>query len=238
MNGPQTCGCLVVMQPTFLPWAGYFNLMTQADVFVFLDDVQLERQSWQTRNRLLMNGRAQWVSVPIRHDRLSQTIAETETVAFGRWYDKFTRGFTQAYGKHPHFAAAREIVERLGEVQEARLGALNETVITHAAARLGLAPRFCRAGELAIPGVRSERLLALCQHFGARDYLSPVGAGDYLAEDGFASRSPATLRFQDYRPRPYRQKGAGAFVSHLSLLDVVANLGWDEARAYVHQGLL
>lgn len=121
---------LVVMQPTFLPWAGYFNLMAQADDFVFLDDVQLEKQSWQTRNRLAFGGQALWLPVPVRHTHLAQTIAETEVLHASRWRDKLARGFAQNYARHPHLADAREVLDTLlAQPAEARLAALNEAVI-------------------------------------------------------------------------------------------------------------
>lgn len=221
------------MQPTFLPWAGYFNLMAQADDFVFLDDVQLEKQSWQTRNRLLMNGQVQWVSVPVRHERLAQSIAETEVVDAARWREKLARGFAQSYGRHPHYGAAREALDLLAAHPATRLAALNEAVIRHVAERLGLTARLHRSGEMGVEGVRSQRLAALCRRFGAEEYLSPAGSADYLAEDGFAAQSPARLRFQAYLPQPYAQKGAAEFASHLSILDVLANLGWEATREYV-----
>jgi WbqC-like protein family len=234
--GRACAPCLVVMQPTFLPWAGYFNLMARADHFVFLDDVQLEKQSWQTRNRWLIGGQVHWITVPVRHTHLAQTIAETQVVDASHWRDKLTRGFAQHYGRHRHFADAREIIEALRSHPAQHLGALHEAVIRHIAARLGLAPQLHRASDLPNAGPRSQRLVGLCRALGAARYLSPQGSADYLAEDHFAEQSPATLQYQDYHPQPYPQTGAASFVSHLSIVDVVANLGWAGARHYVDQG--
>lgn len=228
---------LVVMQPTFLPWAGYFNLMAQADDFVFLDDVQLEKQSWQTRNRLAFGGQALWLPVPVRHTHLAQTIAETEVLHASRWRDKLARGFAQNYARHPHLADAREVLDTLlAQPAEARLAALNEAVIRHIADRLGLRPRLHRASALGVAGLRSDRLIGLCAALGATEYLSPRGSADYLAEDGFAARAPATLRLQDFQPRPYRQQGLREHLPFLSVVDVVANLGWQGARSFVLTG--
>lgn len=221
------------MQPTFLPWAGYFNLMAQADDFVFLDDVQLEKQSWQTRNRLLLNNQVQWISVPVRHERLTQTIAETQVVDAAHWREKLSRSFAQNYGKHPHYADAREVLDLLLNHPATGLASLNEAVIRLVAERLGLSPHLHRASELGVEGVRSGRLVALCERLGATEYLSPVGSADYLTEDHFSEQTPVQLRFQDYAPQPYAQKGTKQFVSHLSLLDVAANIGWAVAREYV-----
>lgn len=227
-----------VMQPTFLPWAGYFNLMSQVDHFIFLDDVQLEKQSWQTRNRLLMNGCAQWVSLPIRHNNLSQSISETELVDTGRWCDKLAKGFKQNYGKHAHYADVKNIIDLLTFQSGDKLSDLNEKVIRHVAEKLEITTYLYRAGELCVSGTRSARLISLCESVSATEYLSPVGSADYLSEDGFVENSTTTLRFQEYDPQDYNQKGSREFVSHLSIVDVIANLGWDRAKQYVVKGFV
>lgn len=228
--------CLVVMQPTFLPWAGYFNLMAQADDFVFLDDVQLERQSWQTRNRLLVSGQPRWIVVPVRNTHLGQTIAETEVLHSSHWREKLARGFDLDYGRRPHRAAARDVIDALLACKADRLGEMNETVIRFIARRLELPCRLHSASSLDVPGVRSQRLIALCRHFGAQVYLSPRGSQQYLEEDRFEEHSPAQLRYQEYAPQAYEQGTSPIFHSHLSILDVIANLGWSGTHHYVRTG--
>ena len=225
-----------VMQPTFLPWAGYFNLMSQVNHFIFLDDVQLEKQSWQTRNRLLMNGSPQWISLPIKHNKLSQSISETEFLDTGRWCEKLAKGFKQNYGKHGHYTEVQNILDLLTFHRGEKLSDLNEKVIRYMAAKLEITAHLHRAGELGVVGVRSARLISLCEHVGAKEYLSPVGSAGYLFEDGFEENLKTRLRFQEYSPQKYNQKGSNEFVSHLSIVDVIANLGWDGARQYIVKG--
>jgi hypothetical protein len=229
--------CLAVMQPTFLPWAGFFNLIEQADYFVFLDDVQLEKQSWQTRNRLILAGQVRWVIVPVRHHHLSQTIAETEVVDTSHWRDKLARGVSLNYGRHPYYADAREVIDYLlAQADVTHLAGLNEKIIRFIASRLRLECQFYRASELRVDGARSNRLAALCKHFGAQEYLSPIGSAQYLEEDGFVTSSSSLLRFQEYKPQSYLQKGMSEFHSHLSIVDVIANLGWEQTGEYIRKG--
>ena len=228
--------CLVVMQPTFMPWAGYFNLMSQAEDFVFLDDVQLEKQSWQTRNRIIINGRPSWISLQIRHKNLAQSILESEVVNFDHWCKKLTRSFAYAYSKHPYFHDTLEILDLLGKSSACNLAALNEIIICFVASRLGLTTKIHLASKLRIDGVRSDRLVAFCDYFGAKEYLSPLGSANYLAEDGFSVKTSARLRFQNYQPSPYPQRGVQCYISQLSILDVLANLGWEKTARYVLKG--
>jgi hypothetical protein len=224
------------MQPTFLPWAGYFNLMFQANDFVFLDDVQLEKQSWQTRNRLINGGQAHWIIAPVHHTHLSQTLSNTEIMDQIPWRKKLARGFAISYNRHPFFADAKEIIDTLVDAPDHKLAALNQRVIRFLAAKFEMKTRFHLASELEIGGERSDSLISFCKFFSAEEYLSPVGSANYLAEDDFANRSPARLRFQNFVPTPYKQRGCNSFHSHLSIVDIVANIGWDMTKIYVETG--
>ncbi len=233
MSGAARCA---IMQPTFFPWAGYFNLISRADAFVFLDNVQLEKQSWQTRNRVLANGRELYIVAPIENRSLLQTIAETRLHDPHRHFAKLAKQLTQAYSRHPH---GPEMLERVLPVlldQPETLGEFNIHLIQRISGWLGLAPIFQLASGLAAPGSRSERLVAICQALRCRHYLSPSGSLEYLMADRFPELSDITLEFQHYHPAPYRQFGTrGPFVSHLCIVDVVANLGWEQAAVYVKQ---
>ena len=69
---------ILITQPTFLPWLGYFDLIDQADVLVFLDDVQLDKRSWQTRNKIKLDQVEKWITIPILSKNLSkQKIKDT-----------------------------------------------------------------------------------------------------------------------------------------------------------------
>ena len=68
-----------IMQPAYLPWCGYFDLLDQADVFILLDTVQFSYQSWQHRNRIRTRDGLSWLTVPVRtKGRHGQSIVETE----------------------------------------------------------------------------------------------------------------------------------------------------------------
>lgn len=222
-----------IMQPTYLPWSGYFNLIASVDVFVFLDDVQYERQSWQNRNRVLVGGKAHWLTVPAVRLELSQAFNTVRVDDTQGWRKKHLQLLEQTYGKHPHGPEALDVVRMIADPAVTGLADLNMRLIREFSRRLGLAPRFARSSELGIQGQRSERLLKICEHFGCGDYLSPVGSAEYLAEDKVFDAAPVKLSFQKFKAEPYPQRKCPAFVESLSIVDVAANLGWDAARGYV-----
>ncbi|MED4585432.1 WbqC family protein [Brevibacillus choshinensis] len=226
------------MQPTYLPWAGYFNLISQVDFFVFLDDVQFEKQSWQSRNRILLNETYHFISVPVKHLSLTQKIREVECEDKHNWREKHVRLLKYTYTKH---AFQNEMCEAVFDlIQDKKitlLADLNIRLIKRLSHHLGLETPFFLSSELLIEGNRSSRLLNICKKLGCDEYVSPVGSAEYLQDDGvFDQSSPVRLSFQNYKPSAYAQKGASEFVSHLSIVDVLANLGWEQARQYVMTG--
>jgi hypothetical protein len=225
------------MQPTYFPWAGYFNLIRSADVFVFLDDAQFERGTWHNRNRVLVNGKAHWLSVPTIREGLGSSLNQVSTDEKLPWRRKHIALLRQSYGRHAHGGEMLDLAERaIGDVGDKLLVSLNIRIITECCRLLHIRTPLLRASELGVLGMRSVRIARICDHLKCDEYLSPPGALEYLVEDGFCSLTPARLLVQEFQPEPYEQRGTTGFVSHLSIIDVLANLGWEEAAGYVGRG--
>ena len=235
-----TCG---IMQPTYLPWLGYFALMDMVDVFVFLDDVQVARQGWQTRNRIKRGPDDPLIlSVPIRHAGVLQDrlICDVETEDGARWVNKHLRSFEQYYRKAPHFAEAMELYAPVLRAHTGKLCDLNLALIAGIAGRLGIVTKCIRSSSIAGKSAdRRDRLVDICRLSGADTYISTAGAQEYLDEDDGEAQFAAhgmTLLYQNYEHPTYPQIN-GAFLSHMCVLDLIANVGADEALAVIRSGI-
>lgn len=231
---------LAVMQPTYMPWMGYFDLIDQADQFVLLDDVQLARQSWQTRNRIRgPNGSELMLSIPIRHDgNLDCSIAQTRISESGPWRKKHVRSIQQAYARAGHGAMASSLWEQALDVEAQSLGMLTSQAISLVCEVLSIDTPIRRSSEIAGPADRIDRLIELCRHTGANTYLSPPGAADYLQADDAPHRFEAagiSIQFQRYKHPNYDQGGA-EFLSHLGIVDLLAHVGLDRALNTIRSG--
>jgi len=221
-----------IMQPTYLPWAGYFNLITKVDIFVFLDDAQFQKGSWHNRNQINNNGSRQLITVPVKHERLAQKINET-LFSSDIWRSKHIKTIQQNYARHDHLIDIADLKDTLMSDQSNNLADLNINLIKSIANLLSIETIFLRSSEIGIGGIRSNRLIEILTHIGATEYFSPVGAKQYLIEDSFEDLSEVRLTFQDFQPRPYPQKNTSIFLSHLSILDLIANVGKKEALSYI-----
>jgi hypothetical protein len=222
------------MQPTYYPWAGYLNLIAHCDLFVWLDDAQYERGSWQNRNRVLVGGKPHWLTVPVERDHLGAGIDRVRVDDKLPWRRKHRALVTQTYGRHPGADTLPTLLAPIDDPALTTLADLNIALVEALCDRFGIDTPRRRASALALPGVRTDRLVAFCAALGADEYLTTPGALDYLLADGFASRGAARLLVHRYTPAPYAQRGVvSGFESHLSIIDVLAHLGDAATAAYV-----
>lgn len=221
------------MQPTYLPWAGYFNLMTNVDLFVFLDDAQFQKNSWHSRNRLLLKNETRWITVPVRHKALEQMLTETEICEEQQWRRKHANMLCHTYARHPCKNVIDEIAFFIINDDSCNLAVLNSRLINYLAKKMGITTKVKFASAMHIDGFRTERVLKILHSVSATEYLSPVGAAEYLESDGFSQQKDVILKFSDFNPMPYTQYANKSFIPYLSVVDLLANLGWHGAYEYV-----
>ena len=221
---------LVVLQPGYLPWLGFFDQMQRSDVFIYYDDVQFDKHGWRNRNRVKApDGTPHWLTVPVLHaGRNWPTNLEIELDNRTPWARKHVGTLRQFYRRAPFLGRYLPALEEMLERRWTLLVDLDLAVTQLLCGWLGIERRTLRASELGIPGKQSERLLALCQHVGARRYLSGASARNYLDTDLFA-RHGVEVEWQDYIHPTYPQQH-GDFTPYLSVVDLLFNCG-DDSRA-------
>ncbi|MDP2030674.1 MAG: WbqC family protein [Thiobacillus sp.] len=222
------------MQPTYLPWAGYFNLIGQVDNFIFLDDVQFERRSWQSRNRILLQGKEYVLTVPVNKVDRGTLISKITTSGEIDWQKDHWQTLKSAYGKAAHGSEALDILEPFYcGAPPSLLSEFNQAIIQRITEALGIGTRLVRATDLQCEGRRSMHLIKICEALGCDEYVSPRGSMEYLEQDNFSDCTATRLAFHEYTPAPYPQNHAAGFVSHLSIVDVIANAGLEFTKAYI-----
>lgn len=225
------------MQPTYLPWPGYFDLIQRADVFIFLDDVQFSRQSWQQRNRIALNDELHWLTVPIeKRGRLCQRINEVKVNNGRDWRRRHLATLTQAYSDAPGFDAVYNLVERALDPSHTALSIINQTFISAVLELLGIERTIHCSSEFAISGTRSKRLLKLLERVGATTYLSPVASKAYIEEDGVLSAAGFPVRYHYYEVPTYRVFPPLCKGESPSFIDALMTLGPERGKGILGVG--
>jgi hypothetical protein len=224
---------VAIHQPQYLPWVPYFDKADQADVFVYLDDVQFQKGGVQNRNQIQTAQGPRWLSVPLRAS-LGLMIHQTP-VADQQWQKKHVRTIEQEYRRAPFFSWFGEGLRSLLEREWTFLAELNIAVTEWMMERFAIRSRRVRSSELGVAGTADDRVIAICRALGATEYLSGGGARAYQDPQKFAAHGIA-LRYQDYCSQPYPQcHSAAALTPDLSALDLLLNTG-PEAREILLAG--
>lgn len=224
-----------IMQPTYLPWSGYFNLASRVDTFVFLDDVQFERQSWQSRNKILANGMVNLLSVPILRDCLQTQLCNVKIAQINNWQIKHLRSIQNSYPLLWRDNYLRESFENIIIKKYNTLADFNIATISLFFDWLDLTCKTVRSSDLQCKGFRSDHLIEICRKIGADSYISPIGSRDYLEKDNFEKKSNIALIFNEFIPKPYTQSKCTEFISHLSVIDLIGHCGLEFAKEYIRK---
>lgn len=224
-----------IMQPTYFPWSGYFNLISSVDYFYYLDDAQYERGSWHNRNQILLDGKSHWLTVPVLREFLGQNLHEVLLDPLrSNWRRKHLDSIKHAYSRCPHAKDLSDILHIIEEGNQRVLADINIDLIEQICLALDIKTPRLRSSKRGISLPRSEKLVELCCQADCSEYISPIGAKKYLIADNFENLSHISLYFQDFQPTAYPQPKVKNFISHLSILDVIANLGIQASKDYVH----
>ncbi|MEM6795398.1 MAG: WbqC family protein [Acidobacteriota bacterium] len=224
-----------VLQSNYLPWKGYFDLIHDADRFVFYDEVQYTKNDWRNRNRVYARSGLHWLTVPISPKATRGPIRDA-VPSDERWRVKHEKSLRAAYGQAPHWD---ELAELLGGLYRGepwpRLIDVNRFAIRYLARRLGCETELLDAADYELAGAdRVERLLGLLEQVGAERYVSGPAARRYLegCEARFAERGIA-LEWKDYGGYPEYAQRREPFEAGVTVLDLIAHVGFERAPWYV-----
>ena len=211
---------IAIMQPYFLPYLGYFQLMAAADRFVIYDTVEYTKKGWVNRNRLLRDGEPVTFSLPLKKDSDFLDIRERR-IAPDFNAKKLIAQFEGAYQKAPEFRRTMPLLNNILGCQETNLFSFIQYSLECCRDHLGIKTPIVVSSQIEgdVHGKGTDRVLDLCAKLGADRYTNPIGGLDLYRPSVFRNRG-ITLRFLKSRAQPYAQFGA-PFQPYLSIIDVL-----------------
>jgi len=219
-------------QSNYIPWKGYFDMISQVDEFIFYDDVQYTKEDWRSRNKIKTDNGLLWLSVPVgkSEDRL---ICDVK-IANNDWQRKHWQNILQFYKKAPFFYEYKNFFEDfyLNEMHD-NLSDMNIGLIKKICTEiLGIKTKFGDSREFNLQGRKENRLLDLLEKTEATHCLVGPAAKSYINEQRFADRN-IKLEWMDYSGYPEYKQLFEVFEHAVSILDLIFNVGGD-APFYVY----
>ena len=224
---------VAIHQPHYLPWLGYLAKWAAADVFVFLDTVQYEKNGWQNRNRIRTADGAHWLTVPV-HAHLGTPIAEVAVDTTQPWRARHLRAIEHAYARAAHLSTYHGSLRALLDVDWTQLARLAVASAEWLAKAVGITTPARLASALpADGGDATGRLVDICKAVGADTYLAGGHGARYMDGARFREAGISVL-YQHYEHPVYAQQH-GEFVPFLSGVDLLLTHG-DESLPILRRG--
>jgi hypothetical protein len=209
-------------QPAYLPWMGYFDKIMKSDIFVFLDMVQFEKNSFINRNKIKTPQGPTWLTVPVKlKGHLKLTLMEIIIDSKYNWQRNHLKSIYLNYKKAPRYEECYFKIEELYQKEYEFISELCWDQLRFWLKEIGIETKLVRSSELPIISKKSDLIFDLCRYFQADHYISGALGKNYLEEDRF-NRADITIEYQDYQHPVYHQLW-GDFIPYMGVIDFIMN---------------
>lgn len=213
---------IAIMQPSYIPWLGFFDLMKRVDKFVIYDDVQYTKNDWRNRNRIKTPQGSMWLTIPV-NNKFGVPIKNVK-VANQDYREKHVKSISMNYKQSDNYYEIMELIVPCILNREPFLYVKVMSLIFEIKDYLGIKCAIYYSSDIGYEQYKkNDRLIKICKHLEADEYLSPNGAENYLEQDKFWTQG-IQVEWQNYEHPKYNQQW-GEFVSHLSIIDLLFNHG-------------
>jgi WbqC-like protein len=217
----RTCA---IMQPTYLPWLGYFDLIRKADVFVIYDSVQFEKQSWQQRNRIRNKNEEIMLTISVKYGKgIERKINEVEIDNKQQIFKKHLTSIKLSYARSKNYNLIIEQIEAIYNSNYFFLIELNVALIKLGMNLFKLDTEMVYSSELSPEGSKVSALIDICTKLNVNHYYSPIGSKNYIDENNLFEKTDIKLSYQNFVHPVYQQLNYPNFISHLSFIDYLFN---------------
>ncbi len=222
---------VVISQPMYLPWAGFLAHLSLADVVIWLDDAQFSKGSFTNRIQIPKPTGVGWLSIPVVKSLGKQHIKDLEAAQID-WFKSHSSALETCYARSMYYD---EIASIIGNIQAAQT--LCHSIISSSESLLKAAgvdhkQTTLKSSEMGISGSSSERVLNLVKAVNGTEYITGLGAKNYLAHDLFEDAG-IDVKYMNYDVLPWPQQ-TPEFTPYVSALDLVANVAPENRKAHLN----
>ncbi len=223
----------VVLQPSYIPWRGYFHQIHKADLFVFYDDVNFDKDGWRNRNRVKTGQGTKWLTIPVTagpHKQLHTTpIHQVQICQDQSWNSAHWKTLQHSYSKAPYFKHYAPLLEPYYQKPYSLLSEFLMELTQALAHELGIHhTRFAKSSDIGSSGTKTDRIIGLLKAVGATHYITGPTARSYMDESQFEAAG-ITTEYMVYDYPDYDQLYP-PFDPKVSILDLLFMKGPDASR--------
>ena len=214
-----------ILQPNYIPWIGYFEIIKNSDIFVFYDDAQYTRRDWRNRNYISLNNEKYLISIPVQNKgNYNKNINEIRfnDTSFKK---KHLNIFNHAYSKTKFH---RETIKFLNQIYLSNnnnyLSDFNIHLIEEICKYLNITTKFIKSSELKLKTSSNQKLIDICKELNCDEYISGVNALGYIKDELFENNN-INLKLIEYKNQLQYNSNNSKFIDKLSIIDLIFNQG-------------
>lgn len=209
---------IAIMQPYFLPYLGYWQLIHNVDTFVIFDNVNFIKKNYINHNSILVNRKPYRFTLPLRQASQNKKINMIEVALKDT---KLLKTIEIAYKKAPYFHDRYEIIRNILTDKESNLARFIGNSIKIIAQQLSIETHLVYASELDYDTTLfgEEQIIAICKAMRADEYINPIGGRTLYKDENFIKNN-ISLQFLEFSPVQYQQFG-DTFYPNLSIVDIM-----------------
>lgn len=226
---------LAIMQPYFMPYIGYFQLINVVDEFVLYDNIEYTKKGWINRNRILVNGKDEYVSISLKKDSdflyVNQRFLSDSSLAE---MNKILKKIGEVYRKAPHYTQTMSLLNDIFLYEEKNLFEFIKHSILKTLTFLNIQTSIVISSTIPIQHhlKSEEKVLAICKNRQAQTYINPIG-GLTLYSHATFKQNQINLQFIKSNHFQYPQFN-NEFVPWLSIIDVLMFNGVDKVKHLIN----
>lgn len=218
---------VLIHQPEYLPWTHLFEKINKSDFFVFLDDVQYNRRSFQNRNQIKIKSGTKWLTIPILKAERTALISNILIDNSKNWKDEHLRLIKNNYSNSKYFNSFYTEIENLFKNNYINLCNLNIDIIKLICNFLKINCNFINLSDLKIKSKKSDLILDICLELNTKEYITGKGSQNYLDLDKF-KKNNIKVDFLTPKSEAYKQMYMDiGFFENLSIIDKIFNKGFE-----------
>ena len=211
-----------IHQPVYLPWLGFFEKIISSEKFVFLDDVQYEKNGFQNRNKIRTNEGDIWLTVPVKTK--SKTLLKNVKIDdSSNWMKKHSKSILLNYSQSKFFDNYWPELKKIYEKKYECLVEINMEIIKFLLKKFEIKTEIVFSSELKIVEKGSDRIIKICKVLDADTYISGIGGKQYLSKEDFI-KNKIHIKFQNFKHPTYQQV-FDPFYSNMAAIDLLFNEG-------------
>jgi hypothetical protein len=221
---------LAIIQSSYIPWKGYFDLINSVDEFVLFDDAQYTRRDWRNRNRIKTSHGPAWLSIPVSSKGQFDAPIREIRVDDVEWASRHWRTIQANYARAAYFRKYSDLLEELYLASgESYLCDINRRFLAAVCGILGIGTRLTWSWDYQLDEGKTERLVSICRQAAADVYVSGPSAASYIDPQQFRDAGIELVYF-DYSGYPEYRQLFPPFEHRVSVFDLILNEGPDAPR--------